>query len=194
MSPPPVAAVLSAAGDAARRVSGLAPLTLSDAICAPAATGACAPRDNLALYMLLEVAPAGSALVLDAGGRTDGGYFGELAAIEARERGLEGLAIDGSVRDGRRIAALGFPVFHLGLDPATCVKERALSVGEPVHIGGVEVTPGDQVVADCDGVLVVAQADWPKVEAAARELEHREEELRAELRAGRRLADLLGLP
>ena len=131
--------------------------------------------------------------MIDAGGRRDGGYFGELAAIDAAERGLRGLVIDGSMRDGHAVAALGFPVFHAGFEPTTCSKERVLSVGEPVRIGGVEVTPGDQVVADSDGVLFVAHAVWPEVEAAARAIEEREEELRAELRAGRRIADLLGL-
>ena len=63
-----------------------------------------------------------------------------------------------------------------------------------MRIGGVDVAPGDQVVADSDAVLVVAAADWPAVEAAARALEAREEEIRGRLRAGARLADLLELP
>jgi 4-hydroxy-4-methyl-2-oxoglutarate aldolase len=188
------AAVLGAAGAAARRVGRIVPLTLSDTICAPAATCACAPADNLAVHRLLQQAPAGSALVVNAGGRADGGYFGELAAIDAAERGLRGLVIDGSIRDGRAVAGLGYPVFHVGLEPTSCVKQRALSVGDPVEIGGVEIAPGDQVVADCDAVLVVARADWPGVEAAAAEIEAREEEIRVQLRAGRRLADLLELP
>jgi 4-hydroxy-4-methyl-2-oxoglutarate aldolase len=118
----------------------------------------------------------------------------KLAAIDAAERGLLGLVIDGSIRDGRAVAVLGFPVFHVGFEPASCAKQRALSVGDPVQIGGVEIAPGDQVVADCDAVLVVARADWPCVEAAATEIEAREEELRVDLRAGRRLADLLESP
>ncbi len=172
----------------------MAPLTLSDTICAAAATCACAPADNLAVHMVLQHAPPGSALVVDAAGRADGGYFGELAAIDATERGFSGLLIGGTIRDGRAIARLGFSVFHEGFEPASCVKERVLSVGDPVQIGGVEISPGDQVVADCDAVLVVARADWPGVEAVAAEIEDREETLRVQLRAGRRLADLLELP
>jgi 4-hydroxy-4-methyl-2-oxoglutarate aldolase len=188
------AAVLTAAGDAARPVRRLEPLTLADAICAPAATCACAPGDNLAVHRLLQQAPPGSALVVDAGGRSDGGYFGELAAIDARQRGIQGLVIDGSIRDGRAVAALGFPMFHAGFAPASCVKRRALSVGESVQIAGVEITAGDQVVADRDAVLVIARADWPAVQEAAAAIEAREEELRVQLRGGRRLADLLELP
>ena len=132
--------------------------------------------------------------MVDAGGRTDGAYFGELAATDAQQRGHVGLVVDGAIRDARAVAALGFPVFHAGFEPASCEKRDVVSVGEPVRIGGVDVAPGDQVVADSDAVLVVAAADWPAVEAAARELEEREEAIRARLRAGARLADLLELP
>jgi len=188
------AAVLGAAGDAARPIGRLTPLTLADAICAPAATCACAPRDNLALHRLLQRAAPGSVLVVDAGGRSEEGYFGDLAAIDAVERGLTGLVIDGTIRDGGAVAGLGFPVFHAGFAPGPCAKERALSVGEPVRIDGVEIAPGDQVIADSDAVLVVARADWPEVGAAAAEIEDHEQVLRAQLRSGRRLADLLELP
>jgi len=120
-SPLSTAAVLGAAGGLARRVSGLTPLTPADAICAPAATCACAPGDNLAVHWLLQQAPAGSALVVDAGGRADGAYFGELAALDAQQRELCGLVVDGAMRDGRAVAAAGFPVFHAGFEPASCV-------------------------------------------------------------------------
>ena len=188
------AAVLEASGGQARAISGLSQLTLMDAICAPAATCSCAPADNLALHRLLQQAPEGSALVVDAGGRNDVGYFGELMAMDAEERGLQGLVIGGSIRDGGLIAVLGFPVFHVGFEPATSAKELAPSVGEPVEVGGVTVAPGDQVVADSDAVLVVPAADWPRVEAAARRLQEGENDLRTHILRGGRLADLLELP
>jgi 4-hydroxy-4-methyl-2-oxoglutarate aldolase len=188
------AAVLQASDGGAQAVSGLAQLTLMDAICAPAATCACAPADNLALHRLLQQAPEGAALVVDAGGRTDAGYFGELMAMDAEERGVQGLVLGGSIRDGGLIAVLGFPVFHAGFAPATCVKARAISVGEPVEVGGVRIVPGDQIVADSDAVLVVRSADWPAVEAAARELQAREDDVRTHILRGGRLADLLELP
>lgn len=188
------AAVLEASGGRAQAVSGLSHLTLMDAICAPAATCVCAPADNLALHRLLQQAPAGAALVVDAGGRSDAGYFGELMAMDAEERGLQGLVIGGSIRDGGLIAVLGFPVFHAGFAPATSAKELAPSVGEPIEVGGVSIAPRDQIVADSDAVLVVPAADWPAVEAAARELQAHEEDLRTHILKGGRLADLLELP
>lgn len=188
------AAVLEASGGRARAVSGLSQLTLMDAICAPAATCVCAPADNLALHRLLQEAPEGAALVVDAGGRTDVGYFGELMGMDAEGRGLQGLVIEGSIRDGGLIAVLGFPVFHAGFAPATAAKELAPSVGEPIEVGGVPVEPGDQVVADSDAVLVVPAVDWPAVEAAAREIQAHEDDLRTHLLQGGRLGDALELP
>ena len=186
--------VLQAAGGAARFVRGLSSITVTAALCGPAATCACAPGDNLAVHRLLEVAPEGSVLVVDAGGRTDCGHFGELAAMDAEFRGIQGLVIAGAIRDSGMLAVLGFPVFHRGIAPAGCVKERVLSVNEPVTIGGVEIAPGDQVVADGDAILIVAAADWPAVEAGAQEIRDAEDELRIALNQGQHLAGLLDLP
>ena len=186
--------VLQAAGEKARFVQGLTPIGITTTLCGPAATGACAPGDNLTVHRLLEQAPEGSVLVVDAGGRTDCGHFGELAAMDAEYRGIQGLVIAGAIRDGGTVAVLGFPVFHAGFAPASCVKERVLSLNEPVTIGGVEIAPGDQVVADSDAILVVAAADWPAVEARARAIREAEDDLRTELRRGRHLAELLELP
>jgi 4-hydroxy-4-methyl-2-oxoglutarate aldolase len=185
--------VLQAAGGAARFVEGLTPITVTVSACGPAATCACAPGDNLAVHRLLEAAAAGSVLVVDAGGRTDCGHFGELAGIDAQYRELQGLVIAGAVRDGGALAVLGFPVFHEGLAPAGCVKERVVSLNEPVTIGGVEIVPGDQVIADSDAILVVAAADWPAVEAGAVAIREAEEEIRTGLLLGAPLSELLDL-
>ncbi len=194
MNPFSTPEVLHAAGGAARFVQGLTPLTVTAALCGPAATCACAPGDNLGVHRLLAHAPAGSVLVVDAGDYTDCGHFGELAAIDAQNRGIQGLVIAGAVRDGGALAALGFPVFHAGFAPAGCAKERVLSANEPVTIGSVEIAPGDQVVADSDAILVVAAADWPAVEAGAQAIREAEDDLRTGLLQGTHLSELLDLP
>ena len=74
------------------------------------------------------------------------------------------------------------------------MKEHVLSLGEPVTIGGVEIAPGDQVIADRDAILVVAAADWPAVEAGARAIQEAEDELRIALNQGQHLSDLVDLP
>lgn len=187
------AAVATVAGPAARRVRGLAPVGPMSVLCGPAATCRCAPADNLALHRLVASAPVGSVLVCDAGGDGEHGYFGDLMALDARERGLAGLVIDGAVRDTAAIVDLGFPVFHRGTAPVPGAKSAAGAIGTSVELGGVPVAPGDVVVADRDAVLVVAAADWPDVEARAEALESREDELRAALERGARLSGLLEL-
>lgn len=186
-------AVATVAGAAARRVPGLQPVDPASSLCAPAATCRCAPGDNLALHRLLFSAPAGSVLVCAAGGDVEHGYFGELASADAVNRGLGGLVIDGAVRDAAAVEESGFPVFARGLAPHQCAKDVAHSVGEPVELAGVRVALGDIVVADRDGVVVVAAADWPTVAREAEALEAREVELRAAIARGERLADLLGV-
>ncbi|MBA2332030.1 MAG: dimethylmenaquinone methyltransferase [Actinobacteria bacterium] len=186
--------VLEVAGGGARFVAGLTPIAVTAALCGPAATCACAPGDNLAIHRLLEQAPAGSVLVVDAGGRTDCGHFGELAGMDAENREIQGLVIAGAVRDGGALAVLGFPVFHGGFAPVSCVKERVGSVNEPVTIAGVEIAPGDQVIADSDAILVVAAADWPAVAVDAQAIRDSENALRTKLLQGERLSEFLDLP
>jgi 4-hydroxy-4-methyl-2-oxoglutarate aldolase len=194
--PDPLSAaeVAQVASNIARRVLGLMPLFPNAAVCAQAATCACSPADNLALHRLLLVAPIGSALVCAAEGRCDGGYFGELMALDALNRGLAGLIIHGSIRDSEPIAASGFSVFHTGSSPVQCRKETVGSVGLPVLVGGVEIESGDQIIADRDAILVVPRVEWPKIEAGARAVRARELEIRRELEKGRPLAELISLP
>jgi len=186
--------VLEAAGGAVRHVHGLLPIVVTSAVCGPASTCACAPGDNLAIHRLLEQAPEGSVLVVDAGGRTDCGHFGELAGMDAENREIQGLLIAGAIRDGGALAVLGFPVFHGGFAPAGCAKERVGSVNEPVMIGGIEIAPGDQVIADSDAILVVAAAAWPGVAAEAQAIRDSENALRTKLLQGERLSEFLDLP
>ena len=129
----------------------------------------------------------------DARGDGEHGYFGELLALDARGRGLAGLVIDGAVRDTAAIVEVGFPVFHCGTAPAPAAKSDPGAVGEAVEVGAARVEPGDVVVADRDGVLVVAAAEWPDVAARAEALEAHEAELRDALARGERLGELLGL-
>ncbi|MGI9113406.1 MAG: RraA family protein [Gaiellaceae bacterium] len=194
MTPLTTPEVLQASGGSARFVRGLTPLTVTASLCGPAATCECAPGDNLAMHRALAQAPAGSVLVVDAGGRTDCGHFGELAGMDAQYRELQGLVIAGAIRDGGALAVLGFSVFHGGFAPAGCVKERVGSVSEPVTICGVEIAPGDQVIADSDAVLVVPAADWPAVEAGAWAIRQAEEDIRTQLLVGVPLSELVELP
>lgn len=175
-------------------VPGLAPLYSDCYIAAPATTCACAPCDNLAMHYGLITAAAGSVLVCSTHGLQDCGYIGELAGIDAINRGIVGFVIDGSIRDASDLERLRVPVFHMGTAPGSCAKNGAVSVGEQITMGGVTVNPGDYIVADRDAVVVIPSDRWDAVKAAARKVREREDEMRSRLRSGERLSTMISLP
>ncbi len=188
-----MAEVVQAAAGRARVAQGLRPVIPGYAVVGPAVTCACACDDNLALHRALHGAPPGAVVVAAADAASHRGHLGELMALDALSAGVAAILVDGPVRDLSAVAGLGLPVFHRGVGAAPCAKERAVSVGKRVVLGGVEVDPGDMVVADDDGIAVVSASDWPDIVRAVTALQQREDGIRARLAAGERLADVLGL-
>jgi 4-hydroxy-4-methyl-2-oxoglutarate aldolase len=162
-------------------------------VAGPALTVHCEPGDNLAIHVAVASAPAGSVLVVDASSEPDHGYFGEVLTTAAQARGLAGLVIDGGVRDSLALERLRFPVFATGVAITAATKVRGGSSGEPVDVGDVRVNAGDWVVADADGVTVVAAADLDRVQADATERLERERTTLARLRAGETTVTVLEL-
>lgn len=185
--------VMQTDSGAAVPIVGLQPISPTAALCAPAFTCACAPGDNLALHHALMQAPVGSVIVCEVGDASTA-YLGDLMSTDAMHRGLVGLVIDGPVRDAPAVVGLGWPIFHVGLNPASPAKSSPGTVGEPVTIGGAVVETGDQVVADRDGVLVVPRARWESVAASAHRVRDREDAIRSALAAGKRLSELMDVP
>lgn len=185
--------VAQAAGDQARVMTGLTLFSGRRYLSGPAFTCACAPGDNLAVQAAVYQAPPGSVIVCHGGGTVTAGLFGGLVAADAAAHGLAGLVIEGPVRDTADIDRLGFPVLSAGTAPARARKDTIVSIGRPVIVGGVLVSPGDQVVADQDGAVVIPASAWPEVRAAAAALADREETVLARIAAGERLADINGL-
>jgi 4-hydroxy-4-methyl-2-oxoglutarate aldolase len=190
---PATAQVVQGGGARVHLVRGLLQMTPNTRISAPAFTCRCMPGDNLALHAALAEAPAGSVLVCDAGGDAGWGYFGELMGTDARNRGLAGLVIDGSVRDVDDLGRIGFPVFARTTAPAQAKKLAIGSVGEAIEIAGQRVEPGDQLVADRDAITVVRMSDWAAVLEAAQEIARHEAGIQRRLDAGERLASIIGL-
>ena len=118
----------------------------------------CSPGDNLGIHVAVARAPAGSVIVADMGGAPDFGYWGEVLTTGAQARGLVGLVIDGGVRDCDALAAHAFPVFSTGIALTGATKEQPGFVDRPVMVGDVAVEPGDWVVGDVDGVVVLPGA------------------------------------
>jgi 4-hydroxy-4-methyl-2-oxoglutarate aldolase len=162
-------------------------------VAAPAYPVRCSTGDNLAVHVAVTRAPAGSALVVDVGELRELGYWGEVLTTAAEARGITGLVIDGGVRDVAALTAHAFPVFATTTALRGATKYRPGAIDAPVRVGDVSVEPGDWVVGDDDGVVVVPGATLDDVLRAARARADREGGFFAALRAGSTTVELLGL-
>jgi len=159
----------------------------------PAMTVRCLPGDNLALHLAIDRARAGNVIVVDYGGSTESGPFGEIMAFACRMRGIAGLVIDGAVRDSMQIAAMGFSVFARGLDIQGTTKLDRGDLDTPVEIGGVTICPGDMIVADSDAVLVLPAKSVNEALSQGEKRVANEERMMERLRAGETTLQILGL-
>ncbi len=193
MTSPSSALVASAAGSRARVLGGFTPAWPAAVALGPALTARAVPRDNLALHRAIDEVTPGEMIVLDGGASLDAAFCGDLLALAAQRRGAVGLLVNGAVRDVLGIAAVGFPVFHRGTSPLKPGKEVPGELRVPLEIDGVRIESGDLVVADLDGVVVVAAGDVERVVADAATLEAEEDELRARIEEGASTLDLMNL-
>ena len=162
-------------------------------LAAPAFPVHCTAGDNLAVHVAVSLAPSGSALVVDVGGEPERGYFGEVLATAALARRLTGLVIDGGVRDTEALEAHGFPVFATTVALRGATKQEPGSAGLTVEVAGTAVAAGDWVVADADGVVVIAQRELTEVLARAEARSAKEQTLFDAIRRGSTTLDLLEL-
>lgn len=157
-----------------------------------AVTVRCYPGDNLALHQGIYAAQPGDVLIFDCRGYSDAGHFGDIMALACKMRGIAGVVIDGSCRDAQDIIELGLPVFVRGMNPSGTVKASLGEVNVPVRCGGVLVNPGDIVLGDCDGVVVVPQEKEDEVFCAAQAKFEKEEHLVELLKAGKSTLEIYG--
>lgn len=157
-----------------------------------AVTVSCGPGDNLMIHAAVEVIEPGDCLVVAPTSPADNGMFGELLAISVQAQGCVGLIIDGSVRDVAELGALGFPVWARAVHAAATTKVVPGSVNQKIECAGVAIRPGDVIVADDDGVVVVERGRAPEILAAAQARLEKEEHTRARLAAGELGLDLYG--
>ncbi|HVA43322.1 MAG TPA: RraA family protein [Acidimicrobiales bacterium] len=162
-------------------------------LAAPAYTVSCSAGDNLAVHVAVTRAPLGSVLVVDVGDVAERGYWGEVLTTAAEAAGISGLVIDGGVRDITALEAHGFPVFATTIALQGATKQESGSVGGSARVGGVEISTGDWVVGDADGVTMVPAGRLGAVIEAGQARADKESNFFRELRAGRTTVELLGL-
>ena len=153
-------------------------------ICGPAFTVECHPRDNLMLHKALERAQPGDIIVASVGGYYDAGYWGGLTTTSAMARKIGGLAIDGCIRDSEEIIQVGFPVFCRGFCIRGTTKVGPGLINHPMVFGGTVVNPGDLILGDDDGVVVVDRTESESVLKKSIERTDMEEKKSAQLAAG----------
>ena len=147
-------------------------------------TALCWPGDNLMIHAAVEQSAPGDILLVTTVSPCRDGLFGELLATSLRSRGVRGAVLTTGVRDVAELRALPFPVWSAAVSAQGSVKATAGAVNVPVAIGGTIIHPGDALVADDDGVVVVPRADVGTVIEAARARESREDATRQDLAAG----------
>jgi 4-hydroxy-4-methyl-2-oxoglutarate aldolase len=172
--------------------SAIKPIHPGMKICGPAYTVQTMPRDNVLLHRAYAYAKLGDVIVASCSGFYEAGYWGDLMSLGAKTQGIAGLVIDACVRDADDIEAMGFPVFSRGLCIRGTTNFGDGTLNEPIVIGECLIQPGDIIVGDRDGVVVVPQNRIEEAIERAIAREAREESVREQLRLGKTSIQIYG--
>ena len=188
-----VATVHEAQGRSGLMSTEMRPVYRGPRISGSAVTALCAPGDNLMLHVGIELCRPGDVLVVTVTSPCTDGYLGDLLATSLKARGATGVILDCGVRDVAEIEAMQFPTWARATSAQGTVKETVGAANVPVVCAGAMVQPGDVIVADDDGVVVVPRATAAEVAEGAARREAKEDAMRGKLEAGELSVDLLNL-
>jgi 4-hydroxy-4-methyl-2-oxoglutarate aldolase len=188
-----VATVYEAAGRTGLIDAPLISVVPGARVAGPARTVKCAQGDNLMVHAAMDHLQHGEVLVLTMEEPAPVALLGEMLAVQALGRGAAGVLVDAAVRDVSELRALGLPVWTRFVRVRGAAKGRVGAVDVPVTVAGAEINPGDIVVLDDDGGVVVQRDRLEEVAAGARERAEKERVLMPKLRAGELTLDIHGL-
>ena len=153
-------------------------------MCGLAVTVNARPADNLMIHKAMQVAQSGDVVVVSTCGNTTSAVFGELMCTTAAAAKLGGIVVDGAIRDVDGITRLGFPAYSRTVCAGGCDKDGPGEINVPIACGGTVVMPGDIIVGDDDGVVVVPRDHAEEVLTLVQQLIDRERKRIAEINAG----------
>ncbi|MCI8970049.1 MAG: 4-carboxy-4-hydroxy-2-oxoadipate aldolase/oxaloacetate decarboxylase [Oscillibacter sp.] len=186
------ATVHEAMGRVGAMERSIKPLARGMKICGPAFTVRAQAGDNVMILKAMREARPGDVIVVDCGRCPESGPFGELAAAECQTKGLGGFVTTGSVRDTAEIIAMGFPVFSSGVSIVGTVKESLGLINHPISAGGVIVHPGDIILGDDDGIVVIPREDAADALEKSDARVAKENKTLEKIRAGESIFDIYG--
>ncbi|MDK4724418.1 4-carboxy-4-hydroxy-2-oxoadipate aldolase/oxaloacetate decarboxylase [Rhizobium phaseoli] len=173
--------------------SRLKPVDCRMKLCGPAFTVKCAPRDNIMLQLAINYAKPGDIIVVSAGEYEEAGSFGDVLANACLAKGIGGLVTDTGVRDTLQLRELGFPVFSLSVCIKGTVKETIAAVNDPIIVGGETINPGDIIVGDADGLVVVRRQEGQEAARLSQAREDAEAGYIAAYKAGKSVIEVSNL-
>ncbi len=169
------------------------PIYPSEKVAGSAVTVSCQPGDNLMIHAAVEVCQPGDVLVVTTTSESTDGMFGDLLATSCQAHGIRGLIIDAGIRDVADLTTMNFPVWAKAISAQGTVKATPGSVNVDVVCAGAIIRPGDVVVGDIDGVVVIKREDAEAVAALGQKRLEKEAQSRAKLAAGELGIEFYGL-